>query len=125
MARIFVLSLLAALTACEVVEDPQAAADEAREEAGGNAVTCAQGQDEYAQDCWYERSDEGGQRLLVIHHPDGTFRRLEIVDDGRGLIAADGAEAARVVPLGEMVEVTLADYRYLLPATVKGADAPQ
>jgi hypothetical protein len=123
MARIFALPLLVALTACEVAEDPQAAADEAREEAGGNAVTCAQGQGEYAQDCRYERSAERGQRLLVIHHPDGTFRRLEIVDDGRGLIAADGAEAARVAPLGEMVEVTLADYRYLLPATIKNADA--
>ena len=125
MPRMFLLPLLAALAACKVAEDPQAAAQEAREDAGGSAVACAQGQADYAQDCWYERSDEEGKRLLVAHHPDGSFRRFEIVDDGRGLVAADGVEAARVAPLGEMVEVTLADYRYLLPATIKNADADE
>lgn len=117
--------MLAALAACEVVEDPQAATEQAREEAGGDAIGCAQGQAAYAQDCWYERSDEGGQRLLVIHHPDGSFRRFEIVDDGRGLVAADGAEGALISVAGDMIEVTLGDYRYLLPATIKGADARQ
>src|SRR5690606_28997244 len=122
-ARSFALPLLVLLAACKVAEDPQAAAQEAREEAGGSVVACAHGEAEYAQDCWYERSDEDGQRLLVIHHQDGSFRRFEIVDDGRGLVAADGADAAQVAVEGEMIEVTLADYRYLLPATIKGADA--
>lgn len=123
MARFFAFPLLAVLAACKVAEDPQAAAQEAREEAGGSAIACAPGQAEYAQDCWYERSDEDGKRLLVIHHPDGSFRRFEIVDDGRGLVAADGADAAQVTVAGEVIEVSLADYRYLVPATIQGADA--
>ena len=121
--KFFALPLLLSLAACKVAEDPQAAAEEAREDAGGTTIACAQGQAEYAQDCWYERSDEDGKRLLVIHHPDGSFRRFEIVDDGRGLVAADGADAAQVTVAGEVIEVSLADYRYLVPATVQGADA--
>lgn len=123
IARYFALPLLMALAACKVAEDPQAAAEQAREEAGGSAIACAQNQADYAQDCWYERSDEDGQRLLVIHHRDGSFRRFQIVDDGRGLVAADGADAAEVSVAGEMIEVTLADYRYLVPATIQGYDA--
>ena len=58
--------------------------------------------------------------LLTVRHPDGGFRRLQVVKDGRGLIAADGADVATVTPLGPReVEVLLSGDRYRLPATVK------
>jgi hypothetical protein len=58
--------------------------------------------------------------LLTIRHPDGGFRRFEIVTDGRGLIAADGAEPATVATVGnDMIEVSIAGDRYRLPATVE------
>jgi hypothetical protein len=60
---------------------------------------------------------------LTIHHPDGGFRRLLVATDGRGVIAADGADQAVVsVVADNRIEVALAGDRYRLPATVKGTD---
>lgn len=58
--------------------------------------------------------------ILTIRHPDGGFRRFQIVTDGRGLIAADGAEPATVATVGtDMIEVKVAGDRYRLPAKVE------
>lgn len=57
---------------------------------------------------------------LTLRHPDGGFRRFQIVTDGRGLVAADGAEAARVTLIGTtLIEVSIAGDRYRLPAAVE------
>ena len=58
--------------------------------------------------------------ILVVHHPDGGFRRLRKVDDGRGVVSADGAEQAHVawIPDGRL-EVTVGSDRYRFPAKVK------
>lgn len=57
--------------------------------------------------------------LLTIRHPDGGFRRFRIVKDGRGLIAADGAEPARVtIAQGNRIDVQAGSDRYFLPATI-------
>lgn len=59
-----------------------------------------------------------GTPVLTISHPDGGFRRFAIVDDGRGLAVADGAEQAQVVVTQPgRVEVTVVKDRYILPAT--------
>ena len=59
-------------------------------------------------------------QVLTIRHPDGGFRRLRITADGRGVIAADGAEPARVSVIGPAdIEVAVGGDRYRLPATVK------
>jgi hypothetical protein len=58
--------------------------------------------------------------LLTLRHPSGGFRRLQIMTDGRGVIAADGAEQARVTTIGtSMIEVSVGDDRYRLPAVVQ------
>ena len=58
-------------------------------------------------------------RRTVVRHPDGGFRRLRIVQDGRGLVSADGAEEAKLVIIDKgLIEVTVGDDRYRLPATV-------
>ena len=44
----------------------------------------------------YTFPDRGGD-MLTLRHPDGGFRRLRIVQDGRGLVSADGAEEAKLV----------------------------
>jgi hypothetical protein len=58
--------------------------------------------------------------LLIVHHPGGGFRRLRKVDDGRGVVAADGVEPAQVawIPDGRL-EVALGQDRYRFPAKVK------
>ena len=68
-----------------------------------------------------ERSDSPGGLVLTIRHPDGAFRRLRVTKDGRGVVAADGAEPAAVRIIGaDRIAVTVAGERYELPATVKG-----
>jgi len=50
---------------------------------------------------------------------------LLVTQDGRGVIAADGAEAAKVTITGaDGIEVALGGNRYRLPATVKGTTKP-
>ena len=84
-------------------------------EAGGTAISCAlDGAAAFTEDCWYERTEREGERLLVIHRPDGGFRRLALADGG-GLTAADGADEANVTVADGVAEVSLAGSRYRLP----------
>ena len=90
-------------------------------EADDGRVACALGSDtEFAAKCDVERVQNGDRRELVLRHPDGGFRRFEIVTDGRGLVAADGAEEAVVTPLADgRIQLSVGDDRYRIPATIK------
>lgn len=69
--------------------------------------------------CTVERTDSPDGPVLVARGPDGGFRRLLIVKDGRGVIAADGAEPVEVRPAGDdHVDVTAGGMVYRLPAKV-------
>lgn len=60
--------------------------------------------------------------LLTVRHPDGGFRRFRVVTDGHGLVAADGAESARVTIMApNRIAVVTGGDRYDLPATVASA----
>lgn len=79
-------------------------------------VCAVDGAAELAPVCDRERVD----RELTLRHPGGGFRRLQVVTDGRGVIAADGAEAAKVTLIGtNLIEVSIGDDRYRLPAAVE------
>jgi hypothetical protein len=69
--------------------------------------------------CTIQRTDSPDGRVIVARAPDGGFRRFLIVRDGRGVIAADGAEPVAVRP-GDAahVDVTAGDMVYRLPAKV-------
>ncbi len=84
-------------------------------------IACALGNEtEFTEQCDAERVQNGERRELVMRHPDGGFRRFEIVSDGRGLIAADGAEEAVVMPLADgRIQLTVGEDRYRIPATIK------
>ena len=72
--------------------------------------------------CDIDREETADGLSLTIHHRDGGFRRLLITSDGRGVVAADGASVASVIPLGDHeIEVVIENDRYHLPATVRGA----
>lgn len=83
-------------------------------------ISCATaGARELAPDCPVERSRSASGLLLTLRHPDGGFRRLRIVTDGRGVEAADGAEVAEVEMAGEkQIDVRVAGDHYRLPATI-------
>jgi len=59
-----------------------------------------------------------------VHKPDGGFRRLLVVKGGRGVVAADGAEPAKVTIVADhQIEVAIGGDRFRLPATMKGKSA--
>ncbi len=89
----------------------------------GGTIVCAQkGSTDFARTCAVDRADSDDGLILTVRHPDGAFHRLLVTKDGRGVIAADGAEKAIVTVLGPgEIEVALGGDRYRLPATVKGA----
>ena len=88
-------------------------------------IVCAQhGSAGFARVCTVDRVAGAAGLVLTVSHPDGSFHRLLVTKDGRGVVAADGAEKAVVTVLGPgSIEVALGGDRYRLPATVKGAKA--
>ena len=76
----------------------------------------------FAAQCQVEQAGP----VLVVHQPGGGFRRLRKVDDGRGVMAADGIEPAQVAWIADgRLEVTVGTDRYRFPATVKPDAAPK
>ena len=94
--------------------------------ADNGLVSCAvSGASVFAARCQVETAQTKEGLILTLRHPDGGFRRLLVVKDGRGVIAADGADAAKVKPIANnLIEVALAGDTYRLPATVKGTAKP-
>lgn len=105
MPRAEALLLALCLAACS--NGPPAAAE------GGEQVSCAlAGAAEFAAACALDR---GVDRVLVIRHPDGAFRRFVVTPDGRELASADGADEAGLTLAGEQLEVQVGADRYRLP----------
>jgi hypothetical protein len=93
-------------------------------ESGGQIVCAQHGSNDFARVCTVDRVAGADGLILTVSHPDGSFHRLLVTKDGRGVVAADGAEKAVVTVLGPgSIEVALGGDRYRLPATVKGAAA--
>jgi hypothetical protein len=88
-------------------------------EPGQDAIECAvDGSPAFAPTCTVERV-RGEQGLqLVVRHPGGSFRRFDVLSDGRGLATADGAQAGTVALREGGIEVTVGSDRYRFPATV-------
>lgn len=85
----------------------------------GGVADCAIGAAvDWSRSCPVERTGD----LVTLRHPDGGFRRFHVVKDGRGLVAADGAEQATVTVTGkDQIELSVGEDRYHLPATMAAA----
>lgn len=109
-----------ALCACG---DPDSARKDALADAAEQSgkINCAtEGAARFEPVCSVERSAGSDGLVLTVRSPSGSFRRLLVTTDGRGVIAADGADPAVVTLLGDnRIEVAIAGDRYRLPATVK------
>ena len=91
----------------------------------GDIVCAEAGSTDFARVCTVDRSDSDAGLILTVRHPDGAFHRLLVTRDGRGVVAADGAEKAVVTVIGDgEIEVALGGDRYRLPATVKAMPKP-
>ena len=124
MRRISLIIL--SLAACDQRTPDQrtlAAVEQAQQQAGEDkgAIPCARaGQRALRRECLIERTGSDQDLILTLRHPDGAFRRLLVTKDGRGVIAADGAEPAKVAVIGQdRIAVAIGGDRYELPATVK------
>ena len=120
------LVTLLLLAACDQkLQDKATIAKAARSEraiaeAEGKIECLTPGAQAFAYVCAIDRTQSQDGLYLTLRHPDGGFRRLLVTNDGRGVIAADGAEQAQVTPLAEdLIEVSIAGAHYRLPATVR------
>ena len=89
--------------------------------AGGadNLIDCAiGGAASFAHDCSVERTQQDGADLLIVHHPDGGFRRFKLLDGGKSLVAADGAEAVSIARSADRLDVSVDDDRYRFSAAM-------
>ena len=70
--------------------------------------------------CTVEFAEGEAGRTLTVRKPDGGFRRLLVASDGRGVVAADGAEPAVVTLIDAgRIEVAIGGDTFRLPATVQ------
>ncbi|MEO6152271.1 MAG: hypothetical protein ABIT09_02635 [Croceibacterium sp.] len=93
-------------------------------QAAGDAIDCAlAGSAGFSHDCTVERVKADSGLQLVVRHPDGGFRRFEVLTDGRGLATADGAQAAKVTVRDGGIEVSVGTDRYRFPATIVNHDS--
>jgi hypothetical protein len=127
----FALPILLAfgLSACggSSTEDLKNAEKDADEAAAlDGKIECAlAGSVSFERTCTTEQIAGSDGKILVIRHPDGGFRRFDILTDGRGLAPADGFDETKISLLsGGMIEVSSGDDKYRLPAQIKGKDAP-
>lgn len=118
MRHVFLLATLLPLAACG---DSGADRTATGAPAGAERIACAlQGAARFERVCTVERSVGPEGLVLTVRGPGGGFRRLLVTKDGRGVIAADGAEQARVSSVGaRLIEVRVGNDRYRLPATVR------
>jgi len=90
-------------------------ADQPRPAPKGDVQCAIDGAADFSRSCALEQLDG----VLTLRHANGGFRRLLVTKDGRGVIAADGAEPAKVTIVGkDEIEVTLGRDRYRLPTTI-------
>lgn len=104
--------------------DPAATAPEAKPEQvfdNDGKLSCAlAGADKFTRTCALQKLSDDNGNQMIFRHPDGGFRRFLIVTDGRGLVSADGADEAAInIVNDKIIEVSINDDRYQLPATIE------
>jgi hypothetical protein len=103
------------LTACSGNTAPPATAE------GAEHIACALGGDQtFKPVCAVERAQSEGKLVLIVRHPDGAFRRFDVLGGGQGLALSDGAETAQVAMAGTDLEVAVRLDKYRFPVTAKG-----
>jgi hypothetical protein len=117
------------LVACsgDAAQDLKNAENDADEAAAlDGKIECAlAGSQSFQRTCTTEQIAGSEGKILVIRHPDGGFRRFNILTDGRGLAPADGFDETKISLLSDgMIEVNSGDDKYRLPAQIKGKDLP-
>jgi hypothetical protein len=119
-----IAALVVGLSACGKGNDDalnKAEQSASQEAALDGKIECAlAGATTFARTCTTERISGQHGQLLIIRHPDGGFRRFNILTDGRGLSPADGFDETKIAILPNgMIELKSGDDLYRLPAQIK------
>ncbi|WP_114951439.1 hypothetical protein [Sphingosinicella terrae] len=119
--RLVLLACVAGLAACSPASTANDAAPAATLDPHDGLIECRIGNARaFERFCTVEPGTSESGRTLTLRKPDGGFRRLLVTGDGRGVVAADGAEPARVTILDrDRIEVTIGDDSFRLPARVQ------
>ena len=119
--------LLSALAGCgsDAGSSAPSKGEKPAQAASDGKVDCAlAGSGTFERTCSTEQISADGDIMLVIRHPDGGFRRFNILTDGRGLVPADGFDETRISLLADnMIELSSGDDKYRLPALIKSSNA--
>ena len=121
------LVALIALAGCDRTPDngelAEAEARGSKAAAENGRIECAlEGAQLFDRTCTVEEMSGEGGAILVVGRSNVGYRRLQITTDGRGVVSADGAEPAKVTIVGDnVIEVTIGNDRYRLPANTGGA----
>jgi len=111
------------LAACQAREESEQGAQASAQPANDNAIECAlDGASEFKRACEVEKGEVDGAKVLTVRHPDGGFRRFDVLTDGHGLAVADGADEAKLTVEGDILAVTVDNDRYRFPVTLKTDD---
>lgn len=116
------------VAACDNLPDnaelAETEARQSRETANDGPIECAlEGAKLFDRTCTIEEISGSDGTILVVGRDNIGYRRLQIATDGRGVVTADGAEAAAVTIIGkDMIEVAIGSDRYRLPADTGGFD---
>ncbi|QTD56306.1 hypothetical protein [Parasphingorhabdus cellanae] len=96
----------------------------AAQAADDGRIECAlDGKDVFSRGCQTEVLSAENGATLIVRHPDGGFRRFNVLTDGRGLEAADGSEKARIeIVNDEQILVSVGPDKYLMSARMKTSD---
>tara|TARA_R110000772_G_scaffold37859_5_gene89669 strand:+ start:1225 stop:1659 length:435 start_codon:yes stop_codon:yes gene_type:complete len=99
----------------------------AAQAADNGKIECAiNGDSDFSQDCQTERLSGENGVTMIVRHPDGGFRRFKLLTDGRGLVAADGAEKATIEIIeDDQILVSVGSDKYILPARMKASDTAE
>ncbi len=100
----------------------EAETGQARAAAVKGRIDCAlEGAKAFARTCTIEEMSSAEGTILIVGRADTGYRRLAIAPGGRGLVSADGAEAANVTIVKDgLIEVAIGGDRYRLPANTGG-----
>lgn len=106
-------------------EAPDGGAPEPNEAgAVSGRIACAlDGAKSFERNCTLSEMTSADGTILIVGREGIGYRRLRVTDDGRGVIAADGAVPAKVTIVRDgIIEVAIGADRYRLPASTRGAN---
>lgn len=114
--RLSYIAIFALLASCG-----DGSSSQTSQAAAAERIECAlAGAKSFERVCTTETVPGEKGKMLIVHHPDGGFRRFNILTDGRGLAPADGFDETTIDILGGgKIEVRSGDDIYRLPADIK------